>query len=84
MDDPGYGYTGRLSAAQRNAIARQTLGLTATTPKTGDKITHATLGEGVVLRFTEARIVTARFGEDPTERVMEFDYAPLRLIRACP
>jgi DNA helicase-2/ATP-dependent DNA helicase PcrA len=46
--------------------------------RTGDDVTHATLGEGVVIATEPGGIVVVRFAEDGRERKLMADYAPVK------
>jgi DNA helicase-2/ATP-dependent DNA helicase PcrA len=45
---------------------------------TGDDVTHASLGDGVVIGTEPGGIVVVRFAEDGRERKLMADYAPVR------
>jgi DNA helicase-2/ATP-dependent DNA helicase PcrA len=45
---------------------------------TGDDVTHATLGEGVVIGTEPGGIVVVRFAGDGRERKLMADYAPVK------
>ena len=46
--------------------------------RTGDDVTHASLGDGVVIGTEPGGIVVVRFAEDGRERKLMADYAPVR------
>jgi DNA helicase-2/ATP-dependent DNA helicase PcrA len=46
--------------------------------RTGDDVTHASLGDGVVIGTEPGGIVVIRFAEDGRERKLMADYAPVR------
>jgi DNA helicase II / ATP-dependent DNA helicase PcrA len=45
---------------------------------TGDDVTHASFGEGVVTAVEPGGVIVVRFASDGTERKLMADYAPLR------
>jgi DNA helicase-2/ATP-dependent DNA helicase PcrA len=46
----------------------------------GDDVTHATMGEGVVIGQEPGGLVVVRFASDGAERKLMMDYAPLKKI----
>jgi DNA helicase-2/ATP-dependent DNA helicase PcrA len=74
---------------QEQAITGWSLGgSTGPTPKadpslsfaTGDDITHASFGEGVVTAVEPGGVIVVRFASDGAERKLMADYAPLRKV----
>jgi ATP-dependent DNA helicase UvrD/PcrA len=47
---------------------------------TGDDVTHASFGEGVVTAVEPGGVIVVRFASDGTERKLMADYAPLRKV----
>ena len=48
----------------------------------GDRVLHATLGEGTVLKMESGGIVVVRFENDGSERRLMASVAPLRKLRS--
>jgi DNA helicase-2/ATP-dependent DNA helicase PcrA len=65
----GYGQRGAQPAAGTSLVL-----------STGDTVSHASLGEGVVTAVEPGGIVTIRFPADGTERRLMVEYAPLEKI----
>ena len=46
----------------------------------GDDVTHATMGDGVVIGQEPGGLVVVRFAADGSERKLMMDYAPLKKV----
>jgi DNA helicase-2/ATP-dependent DNA helicase PcrA len=46
----------------------------------GDDVTHATMGDGVVIGQEPGGLVVVRFASDGSERKLMMDYAPLKKV----
>jgi DNA helicase-2/ATP-dependent DNA helicase PcrA len=71
--------TGAQPAGTRPAVRPEPAGAGATF-SIGDDVTHATMGEGVVIGQEPGGLVVVRFASDGSERKLMMDYAPLKKV----